>query len=804
MTFRRLWFPGALVVAVVLGGVFGLATNTGTSSPDDRADSTTTAPTTTDDSTTDDSTSSTAATDGSTTTDNVTTSGPESPTGVAVEVALSHEWTLLTQASREIPALQPIPQQTALVIADLDGDGVDDIVGAGRQGLNAIEWLQRSGETGLPRSIAAHEFDIEAGGTAGDIDGDGDLDLVFGGDFRSNEVWWWENPAPDFDAAWTRRTIKNDGANQHHDMLFADLNGDGADELVFWNNMAEPATLWVAPVPADPTVDEPWAYSAIWLDSGQAEGLDALDVNDDGDIDLLASGTLLLNDGTGQFSGVAIVEGEGTRRGRIGQLIDGGAPELVFNSGDGVGPLVWYQWNGEEWVPNVLLDRVDHGHSLDLADVDGDGDLDILAAEMRLDAGDAARLHIFYGDGSGTFTSELVATGFDNHESQFADVDGDGDIDVVSKPFNWFTPRIDIWANNQAASLAQGWDRVVLDADRPERAVFVLPADIDGDGDADLISGPDWLVNPGSVEGPWERRAFGEGLNQAFISFDVDNDGDLDVVGSRGVGSEPNPGLVWAQNDGSGTFTIFDNIERATGDFVQGAAFGLFGSNSSPLLLVSWHAGGDGVQTYAIPEDPTAGRWLTGKASSESQEEELTVGDIDLDGDLDVMMGTRWIRNDGSGGAVLTLHEPATGTPDRNRLVDMDGDGDLDVVVSYEDAVNGRVAWYERGTDPAALWTEHPIGNVTLGLSLDVADMDGDGDLDVVVGEHSTTDTIAMSLLLFENAGDNNTWVQGQISVGDEHHDGAQLVDLDGDGDLDVVSIGWTHGRTLAYLNPLR
>jgi hypothetical protein len=39
------------------------------------------------------------------------------------------------------------------------------------------------------------------------------------------------------------------------------------------------------------------------------------------------------------------------------------------------------------------------------------------------------------------------------------------------------------------------------------------------------------------------------------------------------------------------------------------------------------------------------------------------------------------------------------------------------------------------------------------------------------------------------------------VSTGDEHHDGAVLVDIDGDGDLDIISIGWAHGRVLLYEN---
>ncbi|NOX29904.1 MAG: VCBS repeat-containing protein, partial [Actinobacteria bacterium] len=786
---------------------------TATSSGDDSA-STTAQPgaaSTTDpggDSASTDSTDSTETTDSTgspTSTDpDQTTPSTLAPTGPSAgPVALSAQWTLRTNASREVPPLFPVPEQTSLLTADLDGDGIDDIIVGGRRGQNAVQWLQRVDDSWTVRLIEPDELGIEAGGVTHDIDGDGDIDIVFGGDFSSNEVWWWENPSPNFDVdRWARRTIKNSGGSQHHDMLVADLDGNGVDELVFWNQQAEPPTLFAAELPADPTAVDSWERRVLWEVDDRYEGLDGLDVNDDGDIDLLAGGRLLLNNGAGEFDTVIIAEDLAGGRAKMAQLVPGGAPELIFDSGDGIGQLAWFRWNGEIWERNVLLETSRLGHSLDVADADGDGDIDILSAEMRLDAADDARLQLFVNNGDGTFTAEVLARGLDNHESRFADIDGDGDTDIVGKPFDWFTPRLDIWENNDGSALAVDWVRVVIDSARPDQALFVLPGDFDGDGDQDLVSGPNLLVNPGAVDGPWERILIGEGLNQAVLVFDIDEDGDLDIVGTAGIGSEANAGLVWARNDG-GAFTLFDNIEQGTGDFIQGAAAGRFSDDGPLLFLASWHEADQGVQGYAIPDgEADSAEWIFRLVSEESQDEAISLGDIDLDGDLDVMMGTRWIRNDTNDGAVFTLHEPVTGEPDRNVLVDMDGDGDLDVVVSYEDAVNGRVAWYEQGTDPTAIWTEHFVANLTMGLSLDVADIDGDGDLDIVVGEHSTSDSTAMSLLLFENAGDNDTWVEGQIFVGDEHHDGTQLVDIDNDGDLDIVSIGWTHGRTVVYLNP--
>lgn len=87
-------------------------------------------------------------------------------------------------------------------------------------------------------------------------------------------------------------------------------------------------------------------------------------------------------------------------------------------------------------------------------------------------------------------------------------------------------------------------------------------------------------------------------------------------------------------------------------------------------------------------------------------------------------------------------------------------------------------------------------------MSLDVQDLDKDGDWDVVVGEHNLATPSAAALWVYENVdGFGGDSVAHLVYRGDEHHDGAQTVDIDGDGDLDILSIGWSHNRVLLYEN---
>ncbi|WP_150452616.1 malectin domain-containing carbohydrate-binding protein, partial [Arenibacter lacus] len=361
------------------------------------------------------------------------------------------------------------------------------------------------------------------------------------------------------------------------------------------------------------------------------------------------------------------------------------------------------------------------------------------------------------------------------------------------------TPFPDSWAVHQ------------LEAN-PFTAVFTIPDhDLDGDGLKDIVTGGFWYKNPGSASGNWTKTAIGGNFGNVVHVYDFDGDGHLDLLGTEygPSGKEyQSERLLWAKNDGSGNFTVYNNIPVVNSGynepFLAGITGGDFGLGSPYQMAINWNGAESTnfpVQMLTPTADPTTGTWSLVAISNDPSGEDIKAGDIDGDGKLDLFQGINWLKNEGNG----TWTTYSTGityatTPDRIQLADINGDGRLDGVVGQlglgGDPNKNEFAWFEAPADPTQPWIRHVLSTSVSGsLSVFAVDIDEDGDIDIVVGEWLGS----RRLIAFENdlcnTGNWITHILNDGSLNLEHHDGAIVTDIDDDGDLDVISNGWLNHK---------
>jgi hypothetical protein len=732
-------------------------------------------------------------------------------TTVAMSQGGQVQWTHLSSTFGDIPTPPGGLDQTVALVGDLNNDGQNDFIIGSRGVSNSVVGYLGSGATWSLITIEAGSLAPEAGGALFDIDSDGDLDIVLGQDYSGPNVWWWENPFPNIDPSvpWTRRLIKDSYGKKHHDQAFGDFDGDGTAEFATW--ITSELRVRIYEIPATPLGTSPWPdFVDVSIAAANPEGMDVKDIDRDGKVDLIVGGFWLRHEGGDNYTPMAIDPGYTSARTLAGDFIPGGYLEVFQNSGDADGPFNFYTFDGTDWNSTTLIPLVQHGHSLEAGDFNRDGNLDVFTAEMGSPgAGANARMWIGWGDGAGGFTLELISTGLANHMSRAADLDGDSDLDLLIKPFTFGSPRIDIFLGDPVVLPLDQWRTHLLDPLTPWQPFFVAGGDVDNDGLGDVITGGWWYRNPGDPSASWVRKSIGSPLHNMVVVRDFDDDGDLDVLGSKGAKpSDDFSEFFLAVNDGGGNFSIQANGSSLPGklDFFQGVASGVFAAGGPDQVVLSWmygEQGKSGIELLTVPSqlDSTTIHPI-------SQGEGLSVGDIDGDGDLDVYQGTRWLRNDAG---IWTSFQSSTiggdgtavGIPDRNRLVDMDLDGDLDAVVGFAhfSGSTNDLYWFENPTDSTLLWPVHTVAQgVAGGWSLDAADMDRDGDVDVVLGEHYGNGRV----LVFENDGAGASFTQHLVDPGGagvDHHGGTRLVDIDRDGDLDIISIGWFNDKVWLFEN---
>ncbi|MGH7956402.1 MAG: FG-GAP repeat domain-containing protein [Opitutaceae bacterium] len=341
---------------------------------------------------------------------------------------------------------------------------------------------------------------------------------------------------------------------------------------------------------------------------------------------------------------------------------------------------------------------------------------------------------------------------------------------------------------------------------RPRSPQLSTPAfgDANGDGKVDIASGAHFYRNPGGdmSKTPWPRvdlpksPATGNPLDAGLL-FALKGSGP-----ARDIIAEDLPNIVWlhAADSLGGKWTAkvvaqMPGPRHGNGRMIKLAK--LSRDAKRPDILLT---GGGGTYLLRIPENPAAGDWPIVKITHTEADEQKAIGLADLDGDgqVDLVLakGIRlpdieWWRNPGDRSANWTSH-PLGKTISMAKMIEMadvNGDGRLDVVATDSEHVDSGVFWFEAPRDMAkGNWIRHDIVKGYNGLdSLSVADMNGDGRPDIIIGE--TKDKLR--LVIYENVEGGKSWREHVISQGRESHKGANAIDLDGDGDLDLVSIAY-------------
>jgi hypothetical protein len=331
------------------------------------------------------------------------------------------------------------------------------------------------------------------------------------------------------------------------------------------------------------------------------------------------------------------------------------------------------------------INSVGRANSVTTADVDGDGDLDVLLASFDDDT-----LRLFRNDGTGGFgTAETLTTSADGARSvTTADVDGDGDPDVLLASFLDDTLRL--FRNDGTGGFGTA-ETLTTSAASPQS---VTTADVDGDGDLDALlasQGDDTLRlfrNDGTGGfGTAETLTTSADGARSVTTADVDGDGDFDVL----LASSIDDTLRLFRNDGTGGFGTAETLTTSAASPQSVTTADVDGDGDLDALLASFLD-----DTLRLFRNDGTGAFGTADILSTSANSPISVttADVDGDGDLDVLLASfdddtlRLFRNDGTGafGTAETLTTSALG-PESVTTADVDGDGDPDVLLASDNTL---------------------------------------------------------------------------------------------------------------------
>ena len=642
----------------------------------------------------------------------------------------------------------------AVEVADFDGDGDLDVVSAS-EGDNKVAWyenLDGLGNFGSEIIISASEAEAVKL-DVGDIDNDGDIDVVVIGDiYNSNNIVWIENT--DGLGTFGPRQVISTSSAWGKDIRLSDLDGDNDLDVVIAANPPDKLSWYE-------NTDGMGSFGSEQIISTTANGVNSIFIDDfdgDGDNDILASSNI--DDKLAWYENLNGLGAFGT--------------EQIIDTGKGFNESTFG------------------------ADFDNDGDIDVVAGTHSA----TTSVIVWYENtnGLGNFgTAQTITDDADRTSAVYpGDIDGDGSVDlgVSTRLGNLF-----FWLENEDGLGGFGEKKQInFMIQFPE---CVIAADVDNDGDNDIITASDGdstitLFRNTDGFGTFERKKeiIGNAIrNVTFVStIDIDQDGDLDVLAASRFN------MSWYKNiDGLGTFELAQDITTvASATSVQGAD--LDGDGDIDLVSASendnkiaWYENLDGVGTFGTENIISTN---VGNASS------VTIADIDNDSNLDVIAGSEsdskivWFQNlDGLGTFGVETPIVTNGTFDVRNVIstDIDSDGDADILSAEGDVIR----WYENQDGLGDFASPVSIVFMDNAMQAYPVDFDNDGDMDVL-----GVDRFGSVVKWVENV--NGAGAFGQEQIINDTLDGGWSVfgaDMNGDGAVDALSASRNDGKIIWYEN---
>lgn len=556
---------------------------------------------------------------------------------------------------------------------------------------------------------------------------------------------------------------------RHGSTAFSDVNGNGHEDVLIigktdFVTIGTIARLYINDGNGNFTKKENAPFTPVYRGS-----IAFSDIDGDGDQDVLISGMehdlsistrLYLNDGNGNFSEVNNTPFTGVCFGSIAfSDIDGDGDEDVLITGrnttdEFVNELYTNDGSGNfTEVPNTSFEGVSLS-SVAFADFDGDNDEDLLITGAINPYQSITKL--YKNDGNGNFTEMLDTTfdGVSRGSIDVADIDNDGDNDIII-----------IGQNNSIQATAKLYNN-------------------DGNGNfTEVINTPFVEVTYGSV---------------AFS--DINNDSYVDILIS-GVINQDEPVTKLYTNDGNGNFSEVINTPfiELNGESV---AFSDVDDNGSLDLLVTGVNSLNQSKAYLYVNDGNGDfTMVTGSTFANVSSSAIAFSDVNGDGYEDVLITgstffnydpvSKLYNNDGNGNFIEVLNTPFDAV-DRSaiKFADIDNDGDEDVLITGLNIQNERISKLYTN-DGSGNFTE-VIGTSLVGVifgSVAFADIDNDGDQDLLITGRSIPEQ-GITILYLNDGNGNFTQVTGTPFENVEYSSIA-FADIDNDGDQDVLITGF-------------